>query len=135
MESQRNKMTDTTAPTLTSRALWKASPRHLTYDVLVHDSEAFACAIMDNLCTHHFALLTGDAFGGEFRETYDTKRKELYTHLAAHEVDPKLRQLIEAMEDCVYDFAGETFDQGMAFGKVVEEFRAGLLSLRPATEK
>ena len=128
-------MTDTTPLALTGRALWKASARHLSYDELIHDSGAFACAIVDNLATHEFSLLTGDAFGGEKKKTYDAHRKALYAYLNAHEVDPELRKLIDAMEDQVYDFAAETFDQGMDFGKVVEDFRAGLLSLPGTSEK
>jgi hypothetical protein len=125
-------MTDTTTTPLTGRALWKATPGHLTYDVLVHDSEAFACAIVDNLATHEFAPLTGDTFGGEVRKTYDAHRKALYAYLDAHDVDPELRKLIDDVEDQVYDLAGVTFDQGMDFGKVVEEFRKGLRELTTA---
>ena len=124
-------MTDTTnTPTLTGRALWDAVHQKTNaYDVLVHDGEAFACAMFDRIGSNGFAPLTGDLSGGEPCKRYDAKRKELYAYLDSHDVDPELRKLIDAIEDEVYDFSAATFNDGVRFATVTEQFRTGLLGL------
>jgi hypothetical protein len=124
-------MTDTTiTPTLNGRKLWGAlRHKHNAYDVLVHDGEAFAWAMLDRLCSNGFEPLTGEAYGGEERKRYDARRQAVYDYLESHDIDPELRRLIGAMDDSVYDFAGQTFNEGMAFATATEKFRNGLLGM------
>ena len=120
--------------TLAGRALWDAYHQKLNaYDVLVHDGEAFACAMFDALGTNGFAPLTGDLSGGEPRKQYDQKRAALYAYLESHDVDPELCQLIDAMEDEVYNFSGQSFNEGVSFATATEQFRTALLGLTKPT--
>jgi hypothetical protein len=130
-------MTDAAIPTestLTGRALWDAyRHKHNAYDVVVQDGEAFAYAMFDKIDSNGFSPLTGGLSGGEGRKRYDEKRAALYAYLDAHEVDSELRTLIDALDDVAYDFASQTFKDGVAFATATELFRQRLLGMMNPT--
>lgn len=121
--------TGNTQPTETGRKLWENSGTELTFDTLVHDGEAFACAMFDAIGVRQFSPLNGDGVGGDAGKRYDAKLRELHAYLETHEVDPELRALIAALEDQVNDFATETFSQGVTFATATERFRRSLQAM------
>ena len=85
--------------------------------------------MLDQLGSHGLAPLHGEAYGGEPCKRYDARRKAVYDYLESHDIDPELRWLIGAMDDSLYDFAGKTFDEAVAFATATERFRSGLLGM------